>query len=90
MEYTILGALVGVCFFFIPLWAYRRGLKDGLALAQGKAPEPIKSPVQVYAEHVERKAEVQTAKAQTSSFEEGFANIMGYTGDAQKPKGVES
>ena len=85
---TILGALIGVCLFIIPLWAYRRGIKDGLALSQGKAPEPIKTPVQTYTEHVERKVEQKEAKAVNDSLSEGFANIMNYDGNPQKVKEV--
>lgn len=86
---TILGALIGVCFFFVPIWCYRRGLKDGLALTQGKPIEPIQNPIQAVTEYRERKVEQKEAKAVNDSISEGMANIMSYTGDPQKAKEVK-
>jgi hypothetical protein len=47
MEYIITGIIFGWCLFILPLWAYRRGLQDGLALNKGvNTLEPIKGPWQ--------------------------------------------
>jgi hypothetical protein len=83
---TILGALIGVCFFFVPIWCYRRGLKDGIALNQGKPIEPIKTPVQAYEARVERKQEKKEAKEADDAMSEGLANLMAYDGTPQKAK----
>ena len=81
---TILGALIGVCFFIVPLWAYRRGLKDGLALSQGKPIEPIQNPLQAVVSHVERKQEQKEAKIAEDKLAEGLSNLMSYDGTPQK------
>ena len=87
MEYAIMGLTFGLCLFILPLWAYRRGLKDGLALNQGKPIEPIQNPVRAYTEYREQRAEKKEVKEANSAMMEGFNNIMGYTGDPQKKAG---
>lgn len=86
---TILGALIGVCFFFVPLWAYRRGIKDGLALSQGKAPEPIQNPIQAVTEYRERKVEKKENKVAEDKLAEGLANLLSYDGTEQKVREVK-
>lgn len=76
----ILGAVIGLCFFIVPMWAYRRGIKDGLAIQQGKAPEPIKTPSQVIQSHKEAKQ----VKATQDQFMQGLNNILSYDGTPQK------
>lgn len=84
MEYMITGVTFGLCLFILPLWAYRRGLKDGLALNQGKkAIEPIKSPVQAIAEHRERQVEKKETKAANDAVSIGLMNLMSYDGTPQ-------
>jgi len=87
MEYMITGVAFGLCLFFVPLWAYRRGLKDGLALNQGKTIEPIKTPVEVVQKHVEERTQKKEAKAAEDAMAQGLANLMAYDGSPQaKPK----
>lgn len=69
------------------LWAYRRGLRDGLALNQGaKTIAPIKSPLQV----IEQRKEAKAAKEQPDSFIDnllkGHANMMAFTGEMPERK----
>lgn len=87
MEYVIAGIVFGLCLFILPLWAYRRGIRDGLELNQGKTPEPIKSPVQAITEHRERKQEKKQNKEAEDALAEGLANLMSYNGDPQKKAG---
>lgn len=87
MEYAIIGIAFGLCLFVLPLWAYRRGLQDGLALNQGKSIEPIKNPVQAYTEHREAKKESKEAKAAEDLISQGLANLMSYDGTEQKKAG---
>jgi hypothetical protein len=82
MEYVYLSAIIGLCFF--NFFAYRRGLKDGLALNQGKPVEPIKSPVQAITEHRERQTEKKETKAANDAVSIGLANLMSYDGSKQK------
>jgi len=85
MEYVYLSAIIGLCFF--NFFAYRRGLKDGLALNQGKTIEPIKTPVAVVQKHVEERTQKKEAKAAEDAMAQGLANLMAYDGSPQaKPK----
>lgn len=87
MEYMITGVVFGLCLFILPLWAYRRGLKDGLALNQGKTIEPIKTPVEVVQKHVDNRTQAKEAKAAEDAMAQGLANLMAYDGSPQpKPK----
>jgi hypothetical protein len=81
MEYIITGVIFGLCLFILPLWAYRRGLQDGLALNKGaNTLEPIKGPLAVIQE---RRKERETKKQ--NDFEtQGWANILAYDGTPQK------
>ena len=80
-------SIAGICLLFLCpslLWAYRRGLKDGLALNKG-APtfEPIPTPSQYLAQ----RAEVKATKQQEDLMVEGVNNLFEY--DPLKPKGGE-
>ena len=74
MLYAIMGIAFGLCFFILPLWAYRRGLKDGLDIRQGKPITPIQKP------HIKP----NKASDEVSKFIEGLNNIMAYDGEPQK------
>jgi hypothetical protein len=76
----MVGTLTGAFLFIAPLWAYRRGLKDGLAINKGKDIEPIKIPVQVIQE-VKKTAEQSKTEAKINK---QFRNLMEYDGTAQK------
>lgn len=66
------------------LWAYRKGLKDGLAINNGaKTVEPIRSPARIISDRREAKEK----KADNDLIAQGMANIFGYTGDPQKKEG---
>jgi len=76
----IIGTIVGACIFIIPLWAYRKGLKDGLAIKQDKPIEPIKTPVQVVQQVQQERKEQQEA----DKFMRGLQNLLSYDGTPQK------
>lgn len=78
-----ISIVFGLGFFIVPLWAYRRGLKDGLAINQGKSIEPIKTPIQMIEQHKEQK---KTQK-QEDYLAQGVSNIMSYVGDVQESRG---
>lgn len=64
------------------LWAYRRGLRDGLALNQGaKTIVPIRSPLQVMEQRKEAKAAKDAPDSFIDSLLKGHANMMAFTGD---------
>lgn len=87
MSYMIAGIVFGLCLFILPMWAYRLGVKDGLALNQGKTPETIKNPVQAIVEHRERKTEKKQNKEAEDALAEGLANLFAYDGTPQKKAG---
>jgi len=68
----IIGAILGLCFFMLSFWAYRRGIKDGIALSKGKTIQPIQTPIQAVKKHTEAK------EADKKQQEEGIQNIMNY------------
>lgn len=66
--------------FFTSFWAYRRGIKDGMALGDSKPLEPIKNPVKVIQEHKEAKE----TKKEADQFMQGLNNMLNYDGTPQK------
>lgn len=79
MEYLL--AALGLCFFIIPFWAYRLGLKDGLALKQGSPTiEPIKTPVEV----IQERREIKEQNKQNDLQAQGLFNLLSYDGTPQK------
>jgi hypothetical protein len=75
----IIGIATAVLFSCLFLWAYRRGLKDGLALRDNKPIEPIKTPVQVIHERTEAK-EISKEEEKQELY---MTNLFGYTGEKQ-------
>jgi hypothetical protein len=78
--YTILTAIALSASL---LYAYRRGVMDGVRLSEGKPIEPVRSPVAVVQEYVEEKK----VKVEQDKFNQGMANIFSY--DPQKAQGGE-
>ena len=76
----IFGTAAVVLFSFLLLWAYRRGLKDGLRLKDDKPLEPIKTPVKVVSEARDAKQ----AKADSDKVTQGLINILNFDGNPQK------
>jgi hypothetical protein len=74
MLYAIMGIAFGLCFFILPLWAYRKGVQDGLNIQQGKPITPIQKPLKT----------PNKASDEVSKFIEGINNIMAYDGETQK------
>jgi hypothetical protein len=81
MEY-IIGAILGLCFFIVPIWAYRKGLNDGLKINGNKPLEPIK-PIKSIKQQFDKHEPSPIEKLMS----EGISNIMSYTGEPQKKAG---
>lgn len=79
MDIITIASIIG--FSVCLLWAYRRGISDGVRLGEGKAIEPIRSPVAVVQEYKENKE----VKKQQDLINEGISNIFSY--DPQKKGG---
>lgn len=77
--YIILGAAYGLGLLF----AYRLGLKDGMAVSKGQKPEPIKGPVAMAMEYKRDKEQ----QKQTDEIAQGLANLLSYNGDPQEKGG---
>lgn len=80
MIYMILGIVLGLFFFISTIAAYTLGLKHGKQLGNREMPTINLNPVKAYTKHVEAKAE----KTQQDLIDEGFKNIMSYTGEIQE------
>jgi len=76
----IIGIVTAVLFPYLFLWAYRRGLKDGLALKDNKPIEPIKTPLAVMSERTQAKEAKETENEQAQF----ISNLFGYSGEKQK------
>lgn len=74
---AITGIVLGLCFFIVPVWAYRRGLKDGLGINQGKVIEPIRPSISTAFTQARDKHEMD-------KITEGITNILAYDGNPQK------
>lgn len=80
MLYGIMGTVYGLCLFILPVWMYRRGIKDGLSLSQGKQPEPLKTPVQAF----KQARQAKVIKQEQDKLMQGLQNILSYDGTEQK------
>ena len=76
----IIGIVTAVLFSCSHVWIYRRGLKDGKALSEGKPIEPIKTPVAAFNE-VKQAKEISKEEKEQAQF---MNNLFGYTGEVQK------
>lgn len=76
----IIGIVTAVLFSCSHVWIYRRGLKDGKALSEGKPIEPIKTPVQAFNE-VKQAKEISKEEKEQVQF---MNNLFEYTGEVQK------
>ncbi|MDD5486884.1 MAG: hypothetical protein PHW65_04960 [Dehalococcoidales bacterium] len=88
MYQEFIGIAFGLCLFLIPLWAYRKGLKDGLSITQGKPVMPLLpnlNPAKALQEHKQAKID----QAQQDLFMQGLTNIMAFDGKAQKVESGE-
>ena len=77
---NILVAIIYVVAFLTSFWAYRRGIKDGMALSNNKPIEPIKTPVSVINEAVQTR-EISKADNLQAQY---MDNLFGYDGTKQK------
>lgn len=75
----LIGAVIGLSLFIVPMWAYRRGLQDGLAIKKDKPIEPIKAPIKT--DYTKKKEDEAHDKML-----QGLQNIMQYDGTPQEVK----
>lgn len=80
MVELIIGIVTAVLFSCLFLWAYRRGLKDGLALKDNKPIESIKTPVSV----INEVRQVKEASKEEDIQSQFMTNLFGYSGETQK------
>ncbi|OMF38780.1 hypothetical protein BK133_00825 [Paenibacillus sp. FSL H8-0548] len=71
MEYAIMGIVFGLCLFIVPLWAYRRGLQDGLGIRRDKPIQPI-TPI------IPKPFEKAKASVEEDKMMQGMQNLMSY------------
>lgn len=80
----ISGVVIGLCLFILPLWAYRRGIKDGMELSKGNTLPQIDTPIEAIQKRVESHQQAKEAKDQQDSMTDGIMNILAYDGSPQK------
>lgn len=80
---TIIGAVLGLCFFIVPVLAYREGIRVGMQLSKGIEPPKVQSPIEVVKEVVKEvhdiKLEQEQAKAD-KKYNDDIAKLMAYYG----------
>lgn len=89
MTTALIATGAAMLLFLCPslLWAYRRGLRDGLALNQGaKTIKPIRSPLQVMEQRREAKDKEDPPETFIDSLLKGHANMMAFTGELPEEK----
>jgi len=79
MEYTILGAALGLCFSVLAVVAYERGIRTGMRMVKGIEPAPIQTPLAAIAQRTEAKKD----KAADDLTAQGIENLFSYTGKPQ-------
>lgn len=77
MTIQILSIVLGLCFFIVPLWAYRLGLKDGLNIKHDK-------PIETIGIKVPNPFEKVKTDESNDKMTEGINNIMNYDGNPQE------
>ena len=75
----ILAGIVLILAFFVPILAYRAGLRQGIELGKGKQIEPLKSPIKAIQAH----RQVKKPTAKENEFMEGLNNLLNYDGTPQ-------
>jgi hypothetical protein len=72
------STILGLCFFIVPIWTYKKGLEQGLAVVRDKPLPPLmKSPVKAIKE---AKEERQLTKEEKEKQEE-LQEWLQYGGD---------
>ena len=79
MQYIIIGAVLGLCFFAVPILAYERGVRMGMRMTKGIEPAQIRSPTAV----IEQRKEAKEVKVQEDALTKGITNLFSYTGKIQ-------
>lgn len=87
MIYQILYAIFGLCFFIVPIWAYRKGLQDGLNIKQNKPMQQIKTPLKIAKMYTEERKETKKEReknereqAENQRFEQELTEMLNYAG----------
>jgi cbb3-type cytochrome oxidase subunit 3 len=82
----ITGAVMGLCFFLVSLWAYRRGIKDGQALKDNLPLPDIKTPAKAVSEvvgHIEHRQESKKVQAENAKVNQYLQNLLSFDGTKQ-------
>lgn len=77
MQIAILSAIIGTALFLCAYLGFRTGLRLGMNVAKGQMPPPVKTPVEVVHEIIDKK---EIEKVNKDIMDELNA-LMNYTGD---------
>ena len=75
----IIIAAICMVAFFTSLWAYRKGLQDGLSLNKGNSITPIQNPLKTAYKAVK-------VNKESEEFKKGLSNLLSYDGTSQEVK----
>jgi hypothetical protein len=65
------STILGLCFFIVPIWTYKKGLEQGLAVSKDKPLPPlIKSPVKAIKEAIKEKELTKEEKGKEKELQE--------------------
>lgn len=81
---VIVGALLGVCFFIVPVLAYREGIRIGMMINKGEELPKVNTPIESVKKTIQEvkviKKEHEQEKAD-KKYNEQLAKLMSYNGE---------
>jgi hypothetical protein len=80
MVNVIVGAFLGMCFFIIPILAYREGVRLGMQINKGIEPPKLKNPITIAKEI---KQEYEQSK-EDKKYQNKLDRLLNYTGDLEE------
>lgn len=83
MQIAIASVALAIVLFLCLYLGFRTGLRLGMQVAKGEAPESIK-PVQAVVNTVQDIKTSKTSAEANKAFSDGFTAIMNYNGDLPK------
>lgn len=78
---TIIGAVLGLCFFIVPVLAYREGIRVGMQIGKGIEPPKVQTPVETVKEIVKDVHEIKAEQEQLKvdkKFNEDMSKLMAF------------
>ena len=87
MSGIIVGAVIGLCIFIIPILSYREGIRIGMTISKGVEPEKVRTPTEKVRKAIKEVRDIKTEHEEIKAnkkFEEDMKKFMDYTGDVEE------